>query len=377
MPNIFDYLNWRGDLTIEKDGFNDVDAVILSRLSYLPFDNIVKESLDETITIKEAANLYFSCEQNSGRELWKGDLDLLRAVSKSGRFSQMKLCGFCNMVVDRLEMQFAALVFDMGNSTRFISFRGTDNTVTGWQEDFNMYCMSPVPSQIKAADYLKKASQHFDGSFILGGHSKGGNLAIFAGAFCGSKIQERIKQIYNLDGPGFEKKVWDSEGMLGVRNKIRTLVPQSSIFGMMFEHQEDFVIIKSNQRGFFQHDIYSWEVENNRLVTLHSLTSTSAFFEHTFSEFVTQMNIRDRRELVEGIFTLLKSTEDKTFNEIVAHLSKDAMPILRSIKSMNSKTRLLLISSLMRFIKCAMNNFSDLKPISKIKASDTTEIAPT
>lgn len=165
--------------------------------------------------------------------------------------------------------------------------------------------------------------------------------------------------------------------MLGVRNKIRTLVPQSSIFGMMFEHQEDFVIIKSNQRGFFQHDIYSWEVENNRLVTLHSLTSTSAFFEHTFSEFVTQMNIRDRRELVEGIFTLLKSTEDKTFNEIVAHLSKDAMPILRSIKSMNSKTRLLLISSLMRFIKCAMNNFSDLKPISKINPNDNKEITTT
>ncbi len=377
MANIFDYLSWRGDLTIEQDSFNDVDAVILSRLSYLPFDHIVKESFEETITLREAANLYFSCEQNNGRELWKGDLDLLRATSKSARFSQIKLCGFCNMVVDRLEMQFAALIFDIDNSKRFVSFRGTDNTVTGWQEDFNMYCMSPVPSQIKAADYFKKAAQHFDGSFILGGHSKGGNLAIFAGAFCGSKTQERIELIYNLDGPGFEKKVWNSEGMLDIRNKIRTLVPQSSIFGMMFEHQEDFIIIKSNQKGFFQHDIYSWEVENSRLVTLQSLTSTSAFFEHTFSEFVTKMSIEDRRELVEGIFSLLKSTEDQTFNEIVSHLSKDAMPMLRSIKSMSGKTRLLIISSLMRFIKCAMNNFSDFKPISKIKATKTTTITTT
>ena len=369
MSDIFNYLEWRGDLTLEQDGFNDVDAVILSRLSYLPFDNIVKESLDESITLKQAAELYLSGEEGGGKVLWKSDLELFKATAKSNRFSQMKLCGYSNIIVDRLEMQFSAVIIDMGNSVRFVSFRGTDNTLTGWLEDCNMYCMSPLPSQIKAADYLQKAAAHFDGKFMLGGHSKGGNLAIFAGGFCGKAVQERIISIYNLDGPGFEEKVLQTDGMRAVSDKIKTFVPQSSIFGMMFEHCEDFTIIKSRQKGFYQHDIYSWEVDNtNKLVTLCELTSTSAFFEHTMSEFVAQLSVEDRRELIEGVFSMLKSTEDKTFSEIVAHFTKNAPTMLNSVKSMNSKTKLLIISSLMRFIKCALNNFSDLNPIKRIKS---------
>ncbi|MEE1318592.1 MAG: DUF2974 domain-containing protein [Ruminococcus sp.] len=365
MANVFDYLEWRGDLTMQNDTFNDIDALILSRLSYFPFDGIVSENIDDKISIKNASEIFFRSDENNDKVLWKGDTELLKHTAESERFKNMELSGYVNLVEQEKQMQFSAVIVEVTKDRHFISFRGTDNTVVGWQEDFNMYYMFPLPSQKMAVDYLMKASKVLDGSFIMGGHSKGGNLAVYAAAFSPEDLQKRIIGVYNHDGPGFDSKSIEESGFKAVKDKIHTYVPQSSIFGMMFEHQEDYTIVKSSEKGFLQHDIYSWEVQRTELVHLNRMTSTSVFFDHTITDFVADLSVEQRKDFIEGIFSLLENTEDKTFNEIVENWKANSSAILKALKNMDSKTRSLIISTLLNFIKCAKNNFSDINPLSK------------
>ena len=365
MANVFDYLNWRGDLTIQNDGFNDIDALILSRLSYFPFDGIVSEDINDKISIKNASEIFFSSDENKDKVLWKGDTELLKYAAESERFKNMKLSGYVNLVEKEKQMQFSALIIEVAKNRHFISFRGTDNTIVGWQEDFNMYYMFPLPSQKMAVEYLLKTSKILKGLFIMGGHSKGGNLAVYAAAFSPEDIQKRIVGVYNHDGPGFDRKAIEQSGFKAVMDKIHTYVPQSSIFGMMFEHQEDYTIVKSNEKGFLQHDIYSWEINRTELVHLNKMTGTSIFFDHTITQFVADLSVEQRKDFIEGIFSLLENTEDKTFNEIVENWKTNSGAILKSLKNMDSKTRSLIISTLLNFIKCAKNNFSDINPLNK------------
>ena len=365
MASVFDYLKWRGDLNVKNDPINDIDALILSRLSYFPFDGIVDDNLDNSTTILSASKQFFRSDKNRDLILWKGDSELLEEAGKAPRFCNMKLSGYVNIIENEKQMQFSAVVIKISKDCHYISFRGTDNSVIGWQEDFNMYYMFPLPSQLMAVDYLNNVAEKYNGNLILGGHSKGGNLAVYASAYCDKSIQKRITAIYNHDGPGFDRNAINESGFEAIKDKIHTYVPQSSIFGMMFEHQEDYTIIKSNQKGFFQHDIYSWEVDRTKLVTLNHMTNTSIFFDHTLTEFVENMSDEDKRNFIESVFSLLKSTENKTFNEIIEHWVKNSGTILKSISNLDSETRKLILSTMLKFIKCAKNNFSDINPLKK------------
>lgn len=365
LADIFDYINWRGDLSVKQDGFNNADALILSRISYFPFDDIVSGDINDRITIKETSEKFFASDINNDKILWQGDTQLLKACADSQRFMNMKLSGYVNIVDEEQQLQFSAVVIEIDKNCHFISYRGTDNTVVGWQEDFNMYYMFPVPSQTTALKYLEEASRKVSGDLILGGHSKGGNLAVFAASFCSSDIQKRIKDVYNHDGPGFDSKAIENSGFKKIINKIHTYLPQSSIFGMMFEHAEKYTIVKSTQKGFLQHDIYSWEIQRNNLVTLSEMTNTSAFFDHTLTDLLGNMSNEQRKLFADGIFSLLKNSEDKTFNEIAENWKSNSSVVFKSLKNMDSKTRSIIISTLLNFIKCAKNNFSDINPLRK------------
>lgn len=365
MADVFDYLYWRGDLKIKNGVLTDIDGMILSRLSYLPFDGFVSESFEEKTTLKSAAEKVLQSESNLKNILWKGDTELLEKAANSERFGNMQICGYVNTIDDTRQVQFSAIIFELDVFHRFISYRGTDNTLVGWQEDFNLFCTFPLPSQELALEYFESAAAHFGGSFILGGHSKGGNLAIYSASFCGVDNQRRVKAIYNLDGPGFDSKAIAKSGFENIKGIIKTYVPQSSIFGMMFEHEESYTVVKSNQKGFFQHDIYSWEINPTTPVTLKGITGTSVFFDHTLTQFAENMSVEDRKLFVEAVFDILRTTEDKTFNEILANWFKDTGRILKSLKNLDPETRSLISSTILSFIKCAKNNFSDINPITK------------
>ena len=208
MANVFDYIKWRGDLGFEQSTLNEIDALIFCELSYIFYDGIVPESsADGYVTLSEAAEVFF--ERNAGRdEISLGEIvpkeivTLLRNAAASRRFSEIPLAHFVNVIDDETVEQFSAISFFPTETTVFVAYRGTDDTITGWREDFRMAFLTPVPAQKRAEEYLMKASADAE-RIYLGGHSKGGNLALWAAMNSSDEIAERIEEIYNFDGPGF------------------------------------------------------------------------------------------------------------------------------------------------------------------------------
>ena len=195
MSNVFDYIQWRGDLSLSVDEFNEIDNLILSRFSYFPFDEIIKEN--EVVTIKELSERFKEKDNSKMPILWKDDVNLFPAMGQTKRFGEMKATKYVNKINVEQEKQFSAITVIMPDDTIYVSYRGTDNTVVGWKEDLNMTFKSHIPSQIDAVKYLEEVAEKYPNKLRIGGHSKGGNLAVYAAAFTNETIKHRIINIYN------------------------------------------------------------------------------------------------------------------------------------------------------------------------------------
>ena len=231
------------------------------------------------------------------------------------------------------QKQFSALVISIHDRLHCVSFRGTDSTIVGWKEDFNMTFMTPVPSQVSAKIYLKEVMKSLKGKFILTGHSKGGNLAIYAGVENSKIIQKRILNIYNFDGPGFESDFFKKPSYLNIESIICTYIPQSSIVGMLLEHEENHQIVKSTNNGILQHDLYSWQVIQNTLIQSESLTKDSVLIDETVKEWVASLDVMQRQQFIDSIYKLFESSQ--TLDELYKNTGK----IISSIKNLSEEEK--------------------------------------
>ena len=322
MANILEYLVWRGDLSLAVSPFNEVDNLILSELAFLDFDGILTEKVNETITLREVAErLSIYREEDlaeSGVLIPKEIAPLFYRAAGSERFGSIALCGFESRIDIDSEMQFAAVAFLLGDGTIFVSYRGTDDTLIGWKEDFNMSFLSVVPAQRYAAHFLDKIASLYPSDLRLGGHSKGGNLAVYAAATAPIEMQKRILAVYNNDGPGFLREFLDSEGYGRIRDRVRTIVPQTSIVGMLLEHETSYTVVKSMQNGLFQHDGFSWEVLGTGFIVLDDRTSESKFVDRTLKAWVASIEPAEREEFVEALYKILSATSATTLSDLYA-----------------------------------------------------------
>ena len=365
MANIFDYLTWRGDLRFTQSPFNPVDNIIFSQLSYLPLDGIVPE-LDKygDITISRAAELFKQKLQNDASTeqaiVFKEDPALLRALGSSQRFGNCRLSGYVNLVDTEREIQFAAVCVDTGDNSCFIAYRGTDLTLIGWKEDFNMSFNEEVPAQLEAVHYLEKMAQKLQGHLRLGGHSKGGNLAIYAASQCSAKTQRRITDIYSNDAPGFHEKVIASDGFGEIRERIHSFIPQESVVGMLLEHGNDHYVIKSSQVGLRQHELYSWEVTHNDMVRLNSVTQGSLFVNKTLREWISELDNVHREQFFEALYTILSASQAKSLPELGSSWFRNAGLILKTLSNIDDSTRDLIRKTLAALISTARRNIDTL-----------------
>ena len=302
MSNIFDYLTWRGDLLFTQDAPNGVDALIFSGLAYIPF---VGRASEETVTLREAAAEFLALEDCEARVRLKNDLPLLRQAARSDRFGLTKITMYRDLLIPEQETQFAAVTFLLDDGTAFLAFRGTDDTLVGWKEDFNMSFQQTVPAQRLALQYTRDVALEYNLPLRLGGHSKGGNAAVFAAARSSPMIQGRILEVYNHDGPGFTDYLMGDPGYRAMVPRIKTYVPQSSVIGMLLEHEEPYTVVKSRQVGLLQHDFYSWEVLGRDFVKMEEVTEGSQRLDTTIKAWFAQMTNQERSQLVDVMFTLL------------------------------------------------------------------------
>ena len=365
MANIFDYLKWRGDLDFKTSPFNPVDNIILSQLSYLTLDNIVPGPSDKNgITMDLAIRIYneklHSPEGIKQTSFFKDDPSLINALAVSRRFGDCHLFGYINHVDTNREIQFSALTIRINDGSFFLAFRGTDISIIGWKENFNMSFKEVIPSQTEAVNYLEKMASMIKGAIRIGGHSKGGNLAMYAASHCSKKTQKRIKIIYSNDAPGFHEKIISSTGFAAVKDRISSFVPQSSVIGMFLKHGYDNIVIKSSQSGLMQHDLYSWEVTHNDLVRVNEATIGSRFVNKTLMEWIESFDAVRREQFIEALYHIISNSEIKSIHELEVSWFASACRIIKSLSHIDDETRKLLINFIAELFRSAERNFDTL-----------------
>lgn len=354
ITNIFDYFVWRGDLTLEHSEFNEIDGVILARLSYLPFEKIMEQRSMEPTKIAYAANAFLKLPDIESIVLLKDDVRLLTVLAESPRFQNMEILMYVNQIDVETQTQFSVITVKLNENHYFISFRGTDNTLVGWKEDFNMSFVCPVPAQKLALHYIENLAHSVSGNFIIGGHSKGGNLAVYASSFCSDDIQDRIEKVYNYDGPGFDEKVLLTDGYKSICQRVSTFIPQSSIVGMLLGHEEEYTIVHSAQvSGIWQHDTYSWEIQRTHFVCLGSVNNSSRFIDYTLKAWVSDLDYSQREKFIDTIYTIISDTNATTLRELGDNWFSSAKIVLKSIKNLDEETRHAVTQTLLLLAKSA------------------------
>ena len=363
MANLMDYLDWRGDLTLAVSPFNEVDALILAELSFVDFEGIVPPpEVGRGVRLNEAAEAFFA--RHGGRDVDMGVLvpdgisQMLRKLMASPRFCGMTLNGYEALLDDEVEEQFSALTIDLGNGSIYISFRGTDDTIVGWKEDLNMSFLEEIPSQKQAVDYVARiARQYPEKTLRIGGHSKGGNLAVYSAAKSSGDIQERIVAVHNNDGPGF---IWDiskTPGHKRIAGRIHTVLPQTSVVGMLMEHEKHYQVVYSTYDGLYQHDGFSWQVKGTQFVHLDDFSREGKLVDEALSSWTDSLNTQQREALAEALYSVFTATGAKTLSELNEEKLKSASAMLKTYKNLDRESRRMVSEMFKIFFRLGTKNF--------------------
>ena len=321
MPNMIDYIEWRGDLTFKESPFNEVDNIILSQIAYVDLSEVVPDVESRSaITLEKACDIYF--EYHDEEELkevksfiWQAPF-LMRKAAACARFKEVKLSRYSYIVDEDIQTQFAAFTADLGDGTVYVAYMGTDDTLVGWKEDFNMSFLSPVPAQTMALDYLNTIGRFIRKKIRVGGHSKGGNLAIYSGMYASNTVRKKIIQIYNNDGPGFDKGIINSPEYIRMKPVLTSIVPYRSLVGMLLEHDDDYLVVSSSEKGVMQHDAMSWQVKGAAFVKEKGLSQSSRTMNETLSNWINSIDRIEREEFVDTLFEIISASGATTLSEI-------------------------------------------------------------
>jgi hypothetical protein len=293
---------------------------------------------------------FFEAECPEGHCRVKTDLSLLQVAAETERFGSTLLLQYRNILIPEEETQFAAITFLLDSNAAFVAFRGTDYTLTGWKEDFNMTFQESVPAQRLAAQYVAEVSGRYPIPLYLGGHSKGGNLAVFSAVKADPEIRKRIRAIYNHDGPGFTDFIMNDPAYQQISHRISTIIPQSSVIGMLLEHREPYIVVKSKQIGLLQHDFYSWQLDGPAFIPMEEVTADSKFLDLTIKEWLSGLTNEERNEIVDTVFDLLSLGDAKSVFDLIQ--PKNVRTYLKTLSS-DGKLRKILSDEFMSLMEAA------------------------
>lgn len=344
LMNMFDYLEWRGDLTFDVSEFNDVDNLILSQIAYVGFKGVIPEAGQSgDISLKNAADYFFQLhteeELKKDKSFIAGAPFLMREAAKTERFGNVRLSKYEEVVDEDEEMQFAAFHAKLPDGTVYIAFKGTDDTLVGWKEDFNMSFIVPVPSQEEAVTYVNSTVTRMMGKVMFGGHSKGGNLAIYAAAYAAPRVKKKIIRVYNNDGPGFDKNIIKSNDYKQICPLIKGIVPQHSVVGMLLEHNEDYIVVESSQTGLMQHDAASWQVKGREFVKVDKLSKESMALNKALRNWINSIDIEERKHFVDTLFGLISASGAKNLSDITKDRFASANALIKSYNALDKDSR--------------------------------------
>lgn len=379
MNNLINYLKWRGDLGFDISPLNEVDALIFSELVYLDFSGYTEKS---QLPLSDINKLYFKEKRDVvfkdyyvfkdfyntvGKEITK----LLSESAKSNRLKNINVSDFAAYDCEDNPMQFGACTFHFDTDKLFIAYRGTDNTLNGWKEDCMIAITDNIPSQLNAAAYLSMVANKYPNSEIyLGGHSKGGNLAIYSAVNTFPEIKDRIIAVYNNDGPGFSKEFIESKQHKEIADRITTFVPQSSFVGMLLEHDEDYIIVKSASHSFWQHNAFSWNVVGTHFVHLDEDTKSIKFAEKNMKELIDGLTTEQKKQIIDSVFQIMAEGGKITFDDIRKAGIKNIPTMIKAFNKIDNESKKALTDGIALLAKLSIKNGYEInkpEPKGKLK----------
>ena len=318
MSTIFDYLDHVTYDSIYDRPFKELDVLALTELTYLPFDRIVPQGDTTNIEVRlsDATELV---DRTTDFIVTDQHLQLVDSLTTSKRFKNLKLLNYVDEYDLDVQKQFAAMTYRLTMDVYLVVFRGTDDTLIGWKEDFHMTYMDHIPAQRRAASYLQHVMKEFPkGRFMVAGHSKGGNLAAYACSYLPDQLFKQVDTIYCYDAPGLNKSIIKTEGYQRIAHLIHRYVPQGSIVGMMLEVPEPATIVKSRAfGGFAQHDAFTWMVEKDGFVTLDQTSPDSQQMDQTLKQWVQEVPDSQLKKFFDTFFGLFLDAGVTSINDLM------------------------------------------------------------
>lgn len=341
--------------------FCDVDSLILSWITYMhPPKEISDIRSGKGVEIRDLFRAEYFEELFHG--LWdpQNSRRLLTAMAASPRFRHVRVKLFTEQFDPAAQKQFSAMSFQLDDLCACVAFRGTDSTFVGWKEDFNMAFMDPVPSQLEACDYLNAAASSLSGELFVSGHSKGGNLAVYAAVHADPDVQKRIRAAFSHDGPGFLESVLRSEAFVRMTPKIQKTLPQSSLIGMLLQQQEKYRVVKSNRVSIWQHDPFSWEIRDGEFFYQDRLTAGARYLDSTLNHWIVSMTAEERERLVDLLYRLVDTEQVMTVDQFKAGWQQNLPALLSTVSHMDEREKEFLARMLKELGALGVKNFPAL-----------------
>jgi len=357
--NIADYVETQLE-RYENVKFNMVDSLVLSQFVYLNFNGIVPELPDCGDPVRIGDLLKAELIPQMLKDVWnpKSNRRLLIALGMSPRFRDIRLSCYSDSISIVEEKQFAAVTYLLDDKTAYIAYRGTDFSIAGWKENFNMAFISPVPAQQEGVSYLNMVAERFpQHALMIGGHSKGGNVAVYSAMECNPQVQERIIGVYSHDGPGFKDEIFTSEKYARIKERIHKTLPQSSLIGMLLQHHEDYIVVESKQFWLMQHDPFSWIVSNGDFRYKEGITGGAKHIDNAINHWIASLDDKKRELFVTTIYSVIESMGVEKITDFNADWHKKAMKAMRTLRGIDAETKRFVLETIKSLIALYMKSF--------------------
>ncbi|MGT2744458.1 Mbeg1-like protein [Streptococcus phocae subsp. phocae] len=359
MATLVDYVTHNQETSFTKLALNELDIAVINEIGYLPFDGLIGQA-SYRLSDMTLANLIRGNQDAFGKPVYnflitKERLALFLAVSQSKRFANLSLSNYVNDINVEFEKQFAAMVFTIDTINHVqIVFRGTDDSLIGWKEDFKLTYMREVPAHRSAIAYLKTfQKEHPNCDVTISGHSKGGNLALYASSFLSPYGQSFIKRLYLFDAPGLPQSQLKHSGYRAIRDKLTVIQPHESVVGVMLYYDVPLTIVRSLSYGLLQHKICNWLVDlGGTFETVAERSALSLHLEVAFRDWTRDLSKSELKLIGDAFFDTLIASGITSLNAFT--FDEKAMgTIFRAIYSLHSidhRKKALMITSMRKLI---------------------------
>ena len=380
MKNMLDYIKEFGHVSFEERAFSEIDALVLTELEYLPLEKVVPsdENGENFVTVKEIAEYMQEHKQELFDEnpmmITQERHEVSQVIADAPRFQSLKFFGVVSVWDKDTTKQFAAVTVEVEPSVRLVVFRGTDETLIGWKEDFLMTYSPLVAAQTDAKEYLAKQASLFDGDLMVSGHSKGGNLAIYAAATQEEDVQLRIVDIFCFDSPGLYRSVLETKGYQNIVPLAMRYIPQDSLVGLMLESEVPYVIVKSNATGAMQHSAMTWEIEDGQFIKMEKLTKNSLLNDKMFKKWTASVSDEELELFWNVFFELLFSVGIDTVNDLYGQFMHYVQEFLKAAGNMDEEKRELLTRIALLLVSTRFEVWKDSLDMSELVQFEMPEV---